>query len=368
MDPLLTSSERLKTAIWRLNVTSTGTTAVDVGNAGFSDDDVIKLCKVLGRNPILRDLNLSNNSFSEEGSRALARALRVNETLTKLDVRGNLIDDDGAEAIVESLRLIRSLRTLDLPGNAIGDAGLRCFAMALGDGDRGCCGLWTLRVGENKFGAGAAAGLLRSLRSNFTLTHLDLSRSSLEASHGATVGELLTSNRSLTTLLLDGNKLGDFGARALADAISGRTAAAAARGRGGGGGGGTLAAAAAAERRREAREEALAAKSGLSARPKGPGLRRLGLSSNEIGNDGAAALVAACGTFKSLTSLLLPLNQVPWCWWEGGVRSWGEVLWQVSGSCLSSLTLNALSILPFVVFLTHVSRVPLARSPFFAPT
>lgn len=110
----MSRDERLKSAIWRLNVTAHGPTEIDLGrkllalllsflvilivispspsllDADFSDDHMIKVCPYLARNNILTDLNLSSNIFADDGARALARAIRKNTTLTKLDIRVGL--------------------------------------------------------------------------------------------------------------------------------------------------------------------------------------------------------------------------------------------------------------------------------------
>jgi Ran GTPase-activating protein (RanGAP) involved in mRNA processing and transport len=214
----LAREERLKNACWRLDVTSTGATELDCGLAGFDDADVIQLTKILARNPILVHLNLSGNAFGEDGARGVARALRVNRALTKLDLRNNVIDDGGALSLVDALRVNRTLTVLDLPGNHIGDEGAREIAGALAgrDGDGGWAGITTLRLGANQWSSLGNAALLKSLAKNTSLTHLDLSRSSLSAKDGGLVAESLRVNRSLRTLGLDFNSLGDAGAQSIA--------------------------------------------------------------------------------------------------------------------------------------------------------
>lgn len=109
-------AERLKQAVWRLNVTASGTTEIDCGMAGFDDDDITKLCQYLGRNIILRSLLLCDNNFSDDGARAIGRAIRVNKALLRLDLRNNLIGDEGADSLVQALKQNKTLTQLDIAG------------------------------------------------------------------------------------------------------------------------------------------------------------------------------------------------------------------------------------------------------------
>jgi Ran GTPase-activating protein (RanGAP) involved in mRNA processing and transport len=214
----LSHEERLKTACWRLDVTSMGATDLDCGLAGFNDADIIKLTKILARNPILLDLNLSGNTCGEDGTRGLARALRVNKTLTKLDLHNNLIGD-FVLSLVEALRINRTLTTLNLIDNQIGDNGALEIAGALAgrDGDGGWASVSSLRLGLNKWGKMGNAALLRSLAKNTALTRLDLSRCKLNGvKDGPLIASALQVNRSLHTLVLDYNSLGDVGATSIA--------------------------------------------------------------------------------------------------------------------------------------------------------
>lgn len=215
----LAREERLKTACWRLDVTSTGATELDCGLAGFDDADVAQLAQILARNPILVNLNLSGNAFGEGGARGVARALQANRALTKLDLQNNFINDGGALCLVDALRVNRTLAVLDLPGNQIGDGGARDIAGALAGrgGDGGWTGVTTLRLGHNQWGSLGNAALLKSLARNTSLTHLDLSRCALVgAQDGALLAGSLRVNRTLHTLVLEYNALGDAGAKSIA--------------------------------------------------------------------------------------------------------------------------------------------------------
>eukprot|EP00614_Pseudopedinella_elastica_P007039 CAMPEP_0172602840 /NCGR_PEP_ID=MMETSP1068-20121228/23020_1 /TAXON_ID=35684 /ORGANISM="Pseudopedinella elastica, Strain CCMP716" /LENGTH=231 /DNA_ID=CAMNT_0013404345 /DNA_START=77 /DNA_END=769 /DNA_ORIENTATION=- len=214
--------DRLEKAIWRLNVTAHGEEEMDLGHAGFSDDDLCEILRYLGRNKFCRDIQLMGNQCSDEGARAMARALRANSTLTKLDLRENLIDDEGAGVLAEALRENRTLEILDLPNNSIGDAGAAAFARALAS-PQGCAGLTTLRLGSNPFGPNGALKVIKALATNAALTHLDLSRASLGPDHGRALGESLKLNGgALSTLMLEFNNLGDAGVVPIAEALAHR--------------------------------------------------------------------------------------------------------------------------------------------------
>ena len=70
-----------------------------------------------------------------------------------------------------------------------------------------------------KIGDEEASSLSTYLKSNTTLTTLDLQRNSIGDEGACTLGDSLKSNSTLTILNLKNNSIGDEGARALSDSL-----------------------------------------------------------------------------------------------------------------------------------------------------
>jgi len=156
----------------------------DLNLCGGSDlTDIKELAEALKSNRSLSKLNLSYNKFGAAGGVALAGALKVNVALTNLVLFNcNLTD---IKELAEALKSNRSLSKLDLSGNAFGPAGV--------------------------------AALAGALKVNVALTDLNLGRCYL--TDIKELADALKSNHFLSTLALERNKFGSAGGAALADAL-----------------------------------------------------------------------------------------------------------------------------------------------------
>jgi uncharacterized protein (TIGR02996 family) len=176
-------------------------------------DDAARL---LARSPAIRglaSLDLSFNSLSSAGVQALAAA-KSWPRLETLDLRGNdRIDDHGAAALVRAT--MPALTTLDLRDCRLGPAGV--WALICG---KVLPKLADFRFAGNALGDGGARALAASPRLALLLAAtrtLDLSHTGLGPSG---LRALLADDRIavVRTLQLDGDRLGDAGAAALAAA------------------------------------------------------------------------------------------------------------------------------------------------------
>ena len=120
-----------------------------------------------------------------------------------------------------------------------------------------------LDLSWSSIGDSGAASLSQALAVNSFLTYLDLGRNSIQDSGAASLSQALTVNSSLTNLGLSWNSIGDFGAASLS--------------------------------------QALAVNSSLT---------NLDLSWNSIGDSGAASLFQALAVNSSLTNLGLSVNGI----------------------------------------------------------
>ncbi|KAF9578686.1 hypothetical protein BGW38_005403, partial [Lunasporangiospora selenospora] len=159
--------------------------------------------------------------------------------------------------LTKVLRTNSTLTTLDLYKNKIGDNEAMVLAEALEINST----LVTLNLNENDIGDYGAKVLAEALKINSTLTALDLFYNKIGVYGAKALAEALKINSTLTTLNLDYNNIGDNGTKALAEALKINSI-----------------------------------------------LTTLNLYSNNIGNDGAKALAVALKINSNLTTLDLNHN------------------------------------------------------------
>lgn len=141
----------------------------------ITDRGVLTLCNTLlsVENCSVKSVNLSNNAVGFLGARHLASMLQSNRVLVVLDVRHSSLGDIGIGHIAGSLKENSTLKTLNVSDNDIGSAGAKVLFAALAENG----GLDTLH-------------LARSVEK----------LSSIGVPGGVAVGEMLKTNKSITSL------------------------------------------------------------------------------------------------------------------------------------------------------------------------
>ena len=195
------------------------------------------LARAFQYNRTLTHLCLDSLLIHNAGAEALAEALRSNCPLTHLSLPSNLIADLGAEAFATVLLLDCRLVYLDLSDNCISDGGVIALAQTLEQGpglvsnatltyldlnqQYFACGIPRIMcyLANGIIGEAGASALARALRTNCSLTYLNLGYNAIGETGAAAIGEALQSNCNLTHLYLTKNKIGDRGAEALAKAL-----------------------------------------------------------------------------------------------------------------------------------------------------
>ena len=137
-------------------------------------------------------------------------------------IKSESISDSGLRAIAHALRSNNSLTYLDLPVNKFSDSAVA----TLGDALQLNCSLTHLYLRGSRlptkvnFGNSAAAAFSKALQSRGTqLTRLDLHNTSISSSCVIILAEGLQSNRTLERLDLSENEIECSGAAALAQAL-----------------------------------------------------------------------------------------------------------------------------------------------------
>ena len=200
----------------------------------LTDDHMPAVAHVLTGNRDLSTLELARNRIGDEGARLIAQALPASDSLRTLWLTGNRVGDKGACALAEALPSLgwlgrgSSLEELWLSSNRIGDSGVRALAEALPR----VPGLQKLDLRANRFGELGAVALSQAL----PLLYLDelylqvhacmhpcvqaLPHFHLDALWWPCGGPVLAP-RTGTVLALhwQGNRIGDSGACALAEAL-----------------------------------------------------------------------------------------------------------------------------------------------------
>ncbi|KAG9061059.1 hypothetical protein KI688_007688 [Linnemannia hyalina] len=187
------------------------------------------------------------------------------------------------ERLAEALKTNSTLTTLDLQHNSIGDNGAQALSEALKVNST----LTTLDLQHNSIEDNGAQALSEALKTNSTLTTLDLRSNSIWFKGFLPFSEGLKTNSTLTTLDLRDNLIGDNVAQALSEALKTNST-----------------------------------------------LTTLDLQHNSIGPDGAQALSEALKINSTLTTLNLRSNSI----WFKGFLTFSEGL--KTNSTLTTLDLR----------------------------
>ncbi|KAF9933676.1 hypothetical protein BGZ67_004171 [Mortierella alpina] len=247
--------------------------------------------------------------LSKDVIKLLSTKPKTSSCHCKLSIAVVLGSAQGKEKITdlaETLKTNSTLTTLDLRSNAIGDSG----AKALGEALKTNSTLTTLDLTNNSIGDDGAKALGKALKTNSTLATLDLRGNLIWLKGLLEFMELFRTNSTLTTLDLRENKIKSDVANAFAEAFKTNstliTLDFANNSIGDDG-------AKALDDGAKALGEALKTNSTLTA---------LTLSNNSIRHDGAKALGEALRTNSTLTTLYLSNNSIG----DHGAKALGEAL------------------------------------------
>jgi hypothetical protein len=171
----------------------------------------------------VRELYYAGLSWQDEDAKTLARMMPLLKNLRVLGVSRNEIRADGMEALAKSFSLVYDLEGLTLSDNLLGDRGIGHLANALRDGH--LKRLRSLLVEKNHIGADG----FQSLASAIAASTARLAKLSLTNNAAGDVGtsalvEAFQSSGAgaeLTLLALGGSRIGNKGAKALADGFTG---------------------------------------------------------------------------------------------------------------------------------------------------
>jgi hypothetical protein len=163
-------------------------------------------------------VDLSNTSFGVPGAVALARALArrsLAKPLATLAVGGAALGAEGGAALAAALRADAcvSLRVLSAPNASLGANGVEAVCDALP------ASLTTLDIGNNGGGDRVAAAAAKAMRRCPALERLGVASCEITAEGACRLAPAIRDHASVKEVQLDGNRIGDRGAAAVAAAV-----------------------------------------------------------------------------------------------------------------------------------------------------
>ncbi|XP_072133139.1 uncharacterized protein [Mobula birostris] len=182
-------------------------------------DSGVKPVSAALRNPEckIQKLGLDNVGLTDSGAKDLISALRTNPSLTELDLGANKLGDSGVKPVSEALRNPEcKIQKLGLDNVGLTDSGAKDLISAL----RTNPSLTELDLGANKLGDSGVKPVSEALRNpECKIQKLWLSDVGLTANGAKDLISTLSTNQSLKELSLNDNKLGDSGVKLVSAAL-----------------------------------------------------------------------------------------------------------------------------------------------------
>lgn len=187
-----------------------------LGTNGLGDEGARAVADFVADGGRLETVFLGCNAIGASGAAALTEALERDAVARALWLKRNPLGDEGALAVARLLRRSTSLRTIDLVDVALGRAGLEAIVRALVEENRTVTRLY---LGCNRLDAFVAPLLADLVRGAPGLRSLLLSSNLLGDDGCEQLAAALAVNTTLRTLGLASNGIGPRGAAALAAAV-----------------------------------------------------------------------------------------------------------------------------------------------------
>ena len=163
-----------------------------------------------------RECKQKHSNFQANLARELGRSFLKLETLV---LRNGNLSAANVAVLADLLKSNTTVTELNLCDSDIGDAGAATLAGEL----QSITTLKVLKLSRNGIGDAGAAILASALKFNKTLTELYISGNCIGEAGAEGVADALKSNKTLTELDLSFNKIGDVGAAALAGGLKSNT-------------------------------------------------------------------------------------------------------------------------------------------------
>ncbi|XP_078390099.1 NACHT, LRR and PYD domains-containing protein 3-like isoform X3 [Cetorhinus maximus] len=183
---------------------------LDLADNKLTDSCAEDLASVFNRS--LTDLNLGDNNLGDSGVKRLSVALRGPDCkIQKLDLGDNKLTDSCAEDLASVFN--RSLTDLNLGDNNLGDSGVKRLSVALRGPD---CKIQKLHLCYNRLTDSCVEDLASALRTNRSLTDLNLGVNSFTDQSVPALRRLILTCRTLNLIQLWDNRFSLNGENQLA--------------------------------------------------------------------------------------------------------------------------------------------------------
>lgn len=161
--------------------------------------------------------NISMTNISQITSFHIGKMIKTNEHLVRLSLRKNQINDDGMKTLCANLRFNKKLKVLDLAANKITYRGCIELANFLKDVD---CVLESLIMNNNRTGYFGARAMASAICDNKSLVHLDMSTNDISDEGLYLVAKALKKNDLLVSVKLFWNHFGSKSTQAFHELIN----------------------------------------------------------------------------------------------------------------------------------------------------
>jgi Ran GTPase-activating protein (RanGAP) involved in mRNA processing and transport len=175
------------------------------GRDRFDNDSLKIISQIILRNKTLKTLKIGSMISGAEGLEILSTAFTQNKTITNFNIRGSKIGVRGCEILKWILGYNKTLTRLDLSDNNIQTPGLLILASVLNQ-------LSSLVLDGNQIGDPGCTILKQTLKPDGNLTRLDLSNNGIGPDG---MRELIPVLTHLKSLKISKNSIGDSGCEIL---------------------------------------------------------------------------------------------------------------------------------------------------------
>lgn len=175
-------------------------TTLDLRRTGLNDETAPLIANMLETNKTLHELSLYVNKIGDKGIATIMQSMAKNTTLTWLNIGDNAFTDEAADDIVQMMKTNKTLKSLGLDFANFGDLGANKIATELKENT-------TLTYIDLSFfqkrSIEGFINLTAAIKVNKSLTYVRLASWELGLTQQY-IGQLLSENKTLTTLDLSG--------------------------------------------------------------------------------------------------------------------------------------------------------------------
>lgn len=196
--------------------------SIYLSNAGIPDSVCEILAEIVEQNYTMRAMVLSKNLISDEGVERLAKAIKANLQFSAIDLEKNNIGDSGISALGEAIETHRMISRINLSYNAITDAGIKKFAQSMirnVETHKNVLDFPVLELDGNKIGDEGAIAIAKLCKINQAITSVQLNKNMITDTGAMALAEAIQNGSGITDLQLADNQVSSKGASAIAQAI-----------------------------------------------------------------------------------------------------------------------------------------------------